>query len=99
MKWMLRSLIIIAFALCVAQAYGIEGVEIVPDVVYGHKHGDKDELVPLEHSENILAEFKKHKVTSELLVIKGAGHGFRGEDGELAADSLVAWFEKHLLKK
>ncbi len=62
-------------------------------------HGDKDELVPLEHSENILAEFKKHKVTNELLVIKGAGHGFRGEDGERAADSLVAWFEKHLLKK
>jgi len=62
-------------------------------------HGDKDELVPLEHSENILAEFKKHKVISELLVIKGAGHGFRGEDGKRAAESLVAWFEKHLLKK
>jgi len=44
-------------------------------------------------------EFKKHKVTSKLLVIKGAGHGFRGEDGKRAADSLVAWFEKHLLKK
>jgi acetyl esterase/lipase len=62
-------------------------------------HGDKDELVTLEHSENILAEFKKHKVTSELLVIKGAGHGFLGEDGKRASDSLVAWFEKHLLKK
>jgi acetyl esterase/lipase len=62
-------------------------------------HGDKDELVPLEHSEKILVEFKKKKVTSELLVIKGAGHGFRGEDSERAAEAMVGWFEKHLLKK
>jgi len=62
-------------------------------------HGDEDELVPLEHSEKILVEFKKHNVTSELLVIKGAGHGFRGEDGERASGAMVEWFEKHLLKK
>ena len=62
-------------------------------------HGDKDELVPIDHSEKILAEFEKHKVTSELLVIKGAEHGFRDEDGKRASDALVAWFEKHLLKK
>jgi len=55
-------------------------------------HGDKDELVPIDH------EFKKHKVASELLVIKGAGHGFRGEDGKRASDAMVAWFEKHLVK-
>lgn len=61
-------------------------------------HGDKDELVTIDHSEKILAEFEKHKVTSELLVIKGAGHGFRGKDGKLASDAMVAWFEKHLLK-
>ena len=60
-------------------------------------HGDKDELVPIDHSENILAEFKKQKVTSELLVIKDAGHGFRGEDGKRASEAMVAWFEKHLL--
>jgi len=61
-------------------------------------HGDKDELVPIDHSEKILAEFKKHKVTSKLLVIKGAGHGFRGDDGERGSDAMVAWFEKHLVK-
>lgn len=55
--------------------------------------------MPIDHSEKILAEFEKKKVTSELLVIKGAGHGFRGEDGKRASDALVAWFEKHLLKK
>jgi len=60
-------------------------------------HGDNDELVTIDHSEKILAEFKKHKVTSKLLVIKGAGHGFRGEDNKRASDAMVAWFEKHLL--
>ena len=39
MKWMIRSLLIITVALCAVEAYGVEGVEIVPDVVYGHKHG------------------------------------------------------------
>jgi len=62
-------------------------------------HGDKDELVTLDHSENILAKFTEHKVTSELLVIEGAAHGFRGEDGKRASQAQVAWFEKHLLKK
>jgi acetyl esterase/lipase len=62
-------------------------------------HGDKDELVTLDHSENILAKFKEHKVTSKLLVIKGAAHGFQGDDGKRAAEARVAWFEKHLLKE
>ncbi len=62
-------------------------------------HGDKDELVTIDHSENILAKFKEHKVVSKLMVIKDAAHGFRGEDGKRAAQAQVAWFEKHLLKK
>jgi len=62
-------------------------------------HGDQEKLVEIEHSEKILAEFKKNKVTAELIVIKGAGHGFGGEDGKHAGEALVAWFEKHLLKK
>ena len=61
-------------------------------------HGDKDELVTLDHSENILAKFKEHKVASKLLVIKDAAHGFRGEDGKRASAAQVAWFQKHLLK-
>ena len=39
MKWMIGSFFIIFLALCVTEAYGVEGVEIIPDVVYGHKHG------------------------------------------------------------
>jgi acetyl esterase/lipase len=62
-------------------------------------HGDQDRLVALEHSEKILAEFKKQNVTAELLVLKGSGHGFGGENGKRAGEALVAWFEKHLLKK
>ena len=62
-------------------------------------HGDQDKLVPLNHSEKILAAFKEKKVTSELLVIEGARHGFRGEDQTRATEAMVAWFEKHLVKK
>ncbi len=59
-------------------------------------HGDQDKLVPLDHSEKILAEFKKNKVVAELIVIKGAGHGFQGKNGQRASNALVAWFEKHM---
>jgi acetyl esterase/lipase len=62
-------------------------------------HGDKDELVPLDHSQKILAEFEKQKVPAELLVIEGAAHGFRGEDGQKAAAALAAWFKKYLASK
>ena len=59
-------------------------------------HGDRDKLVTLDHSEKILEEFKKNKVVAELMVIKGAAHGFSGKDGKRASSALVAWFEKHL---
>ena len=50
----------------------------------------------LENIERRLAEFEKNKVVAELIVIKGAGHGFQGKDGKRASSALVAWFEKHL---
>lgn len=59
-------------------------------------HGDKDTLVNLEHSEKILAEFKKNNIPTELIVMKGAGHGFRGDDAAKATTAMVAWFEKYL---
>jgi acetyl esterase/lipase len=58
--------------------------------------GDQDELVPIAHSENILKAFQQKGVVAELLVIKGAGHGFQGEDQKKAFDALADWFEKHL---
>ena len=61
--------------------------------------GDKDELVPMSHSQNIQEAFEKAGVESELVVLEGAGHGFGGQHAQRAADDLVGWFEKHLLAK
>jgi len=61
-------------------------------------HGDKDDLVPIEHSHKMLAAFKEQGVPAELIVIRGAGHGFRGDDNARAREALVAWFVKHLGK-
>ncbi len=61
-------------------------------------HGDKDPLVPLSHSEKILAEFKAKNVPTELLVIPGGGHGFKGDDEVRARAAMIAWFEKYLVK-
>ncbi len=62
-------------------------------------HGDKDLIVPLDHSQKILAQYQQNKVPAELLRIPGAAHGFKGDDGQRAADARVAWFQKYLLKK
>ena len=59
-------------------------------------HGDADQLVPLSNSEQIKAAFDEAEVTSKLVVIEGAAHGFRGEDSQRAASALVAWFNEHL---
>lgn len=59
-------------------------------------HGDKDELVKLDNSERILAVLKKEKVPCELIVEKGAGHGFAGEQAAQASRSLIKWFDKYL---
>jgi acetyl esterase/lipase len=59
-------------------------------------HGDKDGLVKLDNSERILAAFKKEKVPCDLIVEKGAGHGFAGEQGKQASEALIAWFDKYL---
>jgi acetyl esterase/lipase len=59
-------------------------------------HGDEDELVPLRHSERILEAFKSAGVTTELIVIPGAGHGFEGAAGEQASQAMLRWFQTHL---
>lgn len=60
-------------------------------------HGDKDELVPVEHSTNMIAALEKEKVTSKLIVIEGAPHGYTKEQNEKQViPAMVEWFEKHL---
>lgn len=59
-------------------------------------HGNKDERVPISQSEQIFAVFQQEEVSSDFLVIDGAGHGFTGEDADRANTSAAAWFGKHL---
>ncbi|QDV43711.1 Acetylxylan esterase precursor [Stieleria neptunia] len=58
--------------------------------------GDKDDLVPIEHSRNIQAAFEQADVTSRLIEVAGAGHGFRGEDARRSTASMVEWFQSQL---
>jgi acetyl esterase/lipase len=60
-------------------------------------HGDKDELVPLEHSEKMLAALQKAGVDCKLALVKGAGHGFSPmQNQEIVLPAILHWFEKHL---
>lgn len=59
-------------------------------------HGNKDELVPMAQSEQIYAAFQQSRVTSQLIVINGGGHGFKGADADRANKATAEWFVKHL---
>ncbi len=60
-------------------------------------HGDADLLVPIQQAEILVAKLKEVKVPAELVVKKGAAHGWANlnKDTETIAD----WFDKYLLKK
>lgn len=60
--------------------------------------GDKDDLVPIEHSHRIKKEFDAQKVPAELLVIEGAGHGFKGEEMKRSQKAMGDFFEARLAK-
>jgi acetyl esterase/lipase len=60
-------------------------------------HGDADALVDLNNSQLIHEAFVSSGVETGLVIIKGAGHGFRtDEERAQASDALVGWFQKHL---
>ena len=59
-------------------------------------HGDKDLLVPLQQSELIVEKLNKAGVKTNLVVKKGAGHGWLGIDKDEA--QLIDWFDKYLQK-
>ena len=61
-------------------------------------HGDKDSLVPVSNSKIIYEAFQKSRVKTQLIIIEGAEHGFRGKDAERASAAMVSWFEQTLLK-
>lgn len=63
-------------------------------------HGDKDPLVPIEHSKKMLAALEKAKVDCKLIVVEGAGHGFNDKQNkELVVPAMMEWFEGHLAAK
>jgi acetyl esterase/lipase len=65
--------------------------ESPPTLIY---HGDADLLVPIQQAELIIAKFKENKVPCDLVVKKGAAHGWAGMDKDLAA--MADWFDKYL---
>jgi acetyl esterase/lipase len=63
-------------------------------------HGDKDELVPIEHSKKMIDALEKVKVTCKLVTIEGAAHGFnKKQNSETVVPAMLGWFEKHLAAK
>jgi acetyl esterase/lipase len=59
-------------------------------------HGDADELVNVSNSEIIHAAYQQHGVQTEMIILPGAAHGFRGADAERANDAMVEWFQRTL---
>src|SRR5262249_21311465 len=63
-------------------------------------HGDKDLLVPIEHSTNMLAALEKARVPGKLVTVEGAAHGFiPKQNQELIQAAMICWFETHLAAK
>lgn len=54
-------------------------------------HGDRDNIVPLSCSERALEVYP----SAELKVISGAGHGFYGENEDLAVNYILEYLESH----
>lgn len=59
-------------------------------------HGDQDDSVSVRNSQLIYEAFQKNNVKTRLIILAGAGHGFRGEDARRANAARVAWFEQTL---
>jgi len=59
-------------------------------------HGDADPLVPLNQSQALEKALKRAGVEAELVVVKGAGHGFV----DMAVfQKMAAFFDRHLQRK
>jgi acetyl esterase/lipase len=60
-------------------------------------HGDADKLVPIQQAEVMVERLKAAGVPAELVVRKGAGHGWKGLDKDMTI--LADWFDRHLRGK
>jgi acetyl esterase/lipase len=59
-------------------------------------HGDADKLVPIQQAEIVIAKLKEAGVPAELVVKKGASHGWPDLLKDLP--TLADWFDKYLKK-
>lgn len=59
-------------------------------------HGDQDKLVPIQQAESIISKLKEVNVPAELVVKKGAVHGWANQNKDIA--TFADWFDKHLSK-
>jgi len=60
-------------------------------------HGDADTQVNVAQSRRLHEVLDAAKVENRLIIMPGAGHGFRGAQGEQARAALLDWFTTHLL--
>jgi acetyl esterase/lipase len=60
-------------------------------------HGDADKLVPIQQAETFIDKLKAAGVPAEVVVKKGAGHGWPDLGKDLP--TLADWFDKYLGKK
>src|SRR5579883_1778844 len=61
-------------------------------------HGTDDKYVAHEQAVWLVERLKASAVEAELLTMKGAGHGFKGKDAEVAERAMMAFFDAHLKK-
>ena len=54
-------------------------------------HGDRDNIVPISYSERAVDIY----TSSELLVLEGAGHGFRGDDVNRTIAAMIDYIKRH----
>lgn len=59
-------------------------------------HGTKDTHVALEQSELLVERLRAAAVEADLVVLDGAGHGFKGADAERAQQAIEEFFARHL---
>lgn len=60
-------------------------------------HGDKDDIVPIEHARNMAERLKSVGVKTELVVIAGANHGVAGA-GPQVSERATAFVREQLLR-
>lgn len=62
-------------------------------------HGDRDEIVPLEHSRRMLAALRSKGRASELIVVEGGDHTLQLAERPQLVDRIVGWFVEHLASR